>query len=319
MDRAGRNFIALAAIALALVAYGFCALIADGILPLLEGRIEGDGVGLFAVVCLSGLLGASTGLFIRSLRREARATRRLSRRIEPAALPMPATLLRLTREARLCGRVTLTDSPHCCSFVYGLLVPRVAISLDLYGRLSEAELRSVLEHERYHVESLDPLRSALASAAGDALFFLPAAEILRRRYEAARELAADRQAVGIVGPRPLAGALLKAVEGGAIDLVATIPLAAARSIESRLSQLETGREPRLGGAGRRALALSAIGISAFLVLLAGAPLASGGSALATEFGPTALLEGAAFCLAPLAATAVVFYRRLSTGSLGPDL
>jgi Zn-dependent protease with chaperone function len=69
------------------------------------------------------------------------------------------------------------------------------------------------------------------------MFFLPALRMLGVRYEAARELAADRRAVGIVGPRPLAGALLKAIEGAPVDRPATIPLAARRSIDSRLVQL----------------------------------------------------------------------------------
>jgi beta-lactamase regulating signal transducer with metallopeptidase domain len=194
-------------------------------------------------------------------------------------------------------------------------MPRVAISSGLLARLSGGELRAALEHERYHVERLDPLRSALAGAAVDAMFFLPVLRTLRGRYEAARELAADRRAVEIAGARPLAGALLKAIEGGAAERPPTVPLAAPQTIDSRLTQLETGREPRPAGIDRRSLGASALGASVFLILLVGAPLAVGGSAdLSRELGPAGLLEGAAICLLPLAAATALFYRRLSTRS-----
>lgn len=315
MDRAARNLLALGAIVLTLAAYGLCGFIAYGVVPLLEGRTGDDDVGLLAVVGLGMLLALSIYRGGRTLRREAVATRELSRRLDAAALAFPAPLLLATRDAGLDGRVTLVDSCESCSFVYGAVVPRVAISSGLLARLSPDELRAALEHERYHVERLDPLRGALADAAVEAMFFLPALRTLRGHYEAARELAADRRAVEIAGARPLAGALLKAIEGGTPERPATISLAAPQTIDSRLAQLETGREPRSARVDRRSLGASALGACVFLILLAGAPLAVGGSAdLSRELGPASLLEGAAICLLPLAATTALLYRRLSTRS-----
>ncbi len=71
----------------------------------------------------------------------------------------------------------------------------------------------MLEHERYHVCNLDPLKAVLVQALSAALFFLPALDALRGRYVAGREFAADRRAVAACGRRPLAGALLKVVRG----------------------------------------------------------------------------------------------------------
>jgi Zn-dependent protease with chaperone function len=316
MDRAARNLLGLATIVLILAAYGLCGLVAYGVVPLLEGRTPSDGVGLLAVVGLGLLLGCSTYRGGRSLQRQAVATRELSRHLDASALTAPIRLLLAADDAGLANRVSLMGSNECCSFVYGAVKPRVAISSGLLARLSTDELRAALEHERYHVERLDPLRSAFADAAVDAMFFLPALQTLRGRYEAARELAADRRAMEIAGARPLAGALLKAIEAGGPDRPATMALAAPQSIDSRLVQLETGREPRSAGIDRRGLGASALGACVFLILLAGAPLAVGGSAdFSRELGPASLLEGAALCLLPLAAATAAIYRHLSTRAL----
>jgi Zn-dependent protease with chaperone function len=321
MDRAARNLLALAAIVLTLAAYGLCGFIAYGVKPMFDGRTGDDGLGPLAVIGLGVLLATSIYRGGGTFRRRAAATRDLSRRLGTAQPPPTTPLLDAARGAGLAGRVTLLDSNECCCFVYGMVAPRVAISSGLLARLSPDELRATLEHERYHVEGLDPLRSALADAAVDAMFFLPALGTLRARYEAARELAADRRAIDASGTRPLAGALLKAVEGGAIEHPATISLAASQTIDSRLTQLETGRAPRPAGWERRKLAASALGAGAFLVLLAAAPPAAGGSAdVSRELGPASLLEGAILCLLPLALTVTLLFGRLRTHSargLGP--
>jgi Zn-dependent protease with chaperone function len=311
MDRAGRNFLALTTVALVFGAYGLCALIAYGVLPLAEGRSQNSGLASLAAAGLATLLVLSAFRAARTLRREMTAARALSRRIEADAIPIPSMLVLAAREVGLAGRVQVVDSARSCSFVYGALAPRVVLSGGLLSRLSGVELRAALEHERYHVLSLDPLRDALARAAVDGLFFFPALKSIHRRYEAARELAADRRAVTLVGSRPLAAALLKAMEGAGEAPPATVALAAPGVMEARLTQLETGREPGLAAVDGRSLAATALGALAFLILLAGIPLAAGGSReLARELGPASLLEGAILCLLPLTAVAALIYRRL---------
>ena len=315
MDRAGRNFLALAAVALLIGAFGLCALIAYGILPLVEGRAAGTGLAAMAVAGLVALIGRCAWLAAQVVRREAVAGRALSRRISAAAMPIPATLCRVAEQTGLAGRVVLIDSESACSFVYGLRSPKVVISAGLLERLSTEELSAALEHERYHVANLDPLRSVVARVVADALFLLPALEGLRSRYEAARELAADRRAMALVGRRPLVGALLKVMEDTDSEAPATVALAAPNAIESRLIQLETGREPTLGALAAGRLGATLLGALGFLALLVVLPLAVGGTAeLARELGPESLLEGAVLCLAPLAVVATFPYLRLSIRS-----
>lgn len=313
MDRAGRNFLALVAVALVVSAYGLCALVAYGIVPLVEGRGHDARPAFTAVAALAALVTTSVFLAARTFLREVAAARALSLRIQAGAIPAPTRVRVAAREAGLEGRVVLIDAGSACSFVLGLRSPRVVLSTGLLSRLSAEELQAALEHEHYHVLSLDPLRSTVARVVVAALFFLPVLRTINRRYEAGRELAADRRAATLVGRRPLAGALLKAMEGASEEEPAAIALAAPAVMDSRLVQLETGRESQPDGVGVFSLGATAVGAVVFAALLIVVPSTDGGApALAREFSPTGLLEGVVLCLLPLAAVAFLGYRRLST-------
>jgi beta-lactamase regulating signal transducer with metallopeptidase domain len=104
----------------------------------------------------------------------------------------------------------------------------------------------VLHHERYHIRNWDTLKMVVARAAPVAFFFLPALAHLRARYLAGRELAADRAAVGEVGARPLAGALVQVLERSTpAHLGAAAALGGSEFLDLRVTQLETGHEPPL--------------------------------------------------------------------------
>ena len=181
----------------------------------------------------------------------------------------------------LDGRVAVVDSGEPFSFVYGVLVPRVAISRGFLESLTAEELRAALEHERYHVRNLDPLRALIGKVLTEAFFLLPSLEVLRARYQPARELAADRRAEQACGGRPLLGALLKALEGPEAEPVVSASLAEPGLLDARISRLETGRMPALAVASSSSLAWSALGASAFLFVFVSAMIGLGGtSALA---------------------------------------
>jgi Zn-dependent protease with chaperone function len=66
------------------------------------------------------------------------------------------------------------DAADSFSFVYGVMTPRVAVSRGLLERATGDELRAVLEHERYHVRNIDPLKAAIVRVLSEALFHSPA-------------------------------------------------------------------------------------------------------------------------------------------------
>jgi Zn-dependent protease with chaperone function len=268
-DTAGRNFSGLVVasfVGLMAIGAGACVL-----LSLLAYRISTQGVAfvtarnlwpaLIFLVLVAG--GAVTGMW--KLRRQIVASARLSRRVRTLALHTPPALIEAARQAGLDGRVRLVDSQEAFSFAYGALSPRVAVSSGLLARLSPEELYAVLEHERYHVRNLDPLRVLFVRTLPTMLFYLPALRAFRIRYEAGRELAADRRALTACGRKPLAGALLKVVGGpGWGELQVAAAIGGSELLDVRLAQIEAGAEPRLAASSLATGLASLVGLSALL-------------------------------------------------------
>jgi Zn-dependent protease with chaperone function len=314
MDSPTRNFLALLGIGTVLGTYAIWGFVAYVTIPLLGSGDQLAAACVLPAIILAALLAVSTGLALRRLRRQVSASHRLSRRIQRAALPPTSKLQAAADLVGLEGRVGVVDSEEPFSFVYGALVPRVAISRGLLENLTAEELRAALEHERYHVRNLDPLRGLIGKLLSDAFFLLPSLEVLRSRYETGRELVADQRAEQACGSRPLLGALLKALEGPEPESALRASLAAPDLLDARVSRLETGRMPRLAVASSSSLAWSTLGASAFLFVFVSAMIGVGGTsalvrAVAYELSPTGFLLDA-LCVAPLAALGLS-YRRVA--------
>ena len=325
MDSATRNFLGLVGVSATLAAYPACGFIAYVLVPLLAlspGALAHLGpVCLLPVVALTALVGTSAGLALRTLGRQISASRRLSRRVRALALPPPPELSVAAKATGLDGRVTVVDSAEQFSFVYGILVPRVAIGRGFLESLTAEELRAALEHERYHVRHLDPLRALLGKVLTEAFFLLPSLEVLRLRYEAGRELAADRRAERVGGRRALLGALLKALEEPGREPVVSVSLADPALLDARISRLETGMTPALAPVGIQGLLTSVLGALSFLLLLIAAVVGLGGtSALASmaadELSASGTLLGA-MCAAPVVALVGLAYWRLARRASEP--
>jgi Zn-dependent protease with chaperone function len=320
LDSADRSFAASMCVALLACAYVLCGALAGVLVPLLRARIShggltalpGDGRSLLALPLFVVSIAAGLALAVGSLARQALASRRLARRVRGLTRRCPDQLTQVAAQTGLGGRVALVDTAASFSFVFGMLRPRVAVSSGLLAGLSGEELRAVLEHERYHVCSLDPLRVVLLRALSTALFFLPALGSLHTRYIAARELAADRRAVAACGPRPLVGALLKVVRGPAwSELEVAACVGGPELLDARVTQLETGIEPRLRGVGFARAAISLFSTAVFLATFLASVSGFGGPAAvhrATGTGlATATLLGGLACAAPFAGAGLLAY------------
>jgi hypothetical protein len=316
MDSPARNFSALVGICAVLGAYAVWGFIAYVAIPLFGvnrgafGRLTTTSV--MPAIILIGLFAVSIGSAGAALRRQISASRRLSVRIQTLALPPTLELRGAVELAGLTGRVTLVDSGEPFSFVYGVLVPRVATSRGFLELLTAEELRATLEHERYHVRNLDPFRAFTGKLLSEAFFLLPSLNVLRERYEVARELAADRRAEQACGSRPLLGALLKALEGPEGESVATACLAESAHLDARISRLETGGTPTLPMVSSSSLAWSALGVCAFLSVFLSAMIGLGGTsvlarAAAYEISETGISLDA-LCVAPILVAAFSYWR-----------
>jgi Zn-dependent protease with chaperone function len=316
LDRANRMFAALVTLGSLLAGYVIWGVVASVLGPLLMTRVSEDGwgalssVSLVPVLLLCGLLLASAGRGARELATQLVASRRLVLRTGRLGLPQPDRLIASSAAAGLHGRIVLVDDRARFSFVYGVLSPRVALSPGLLERVSDGELRAALEHERYHVANLDPLKTIAVRVITRTFFFIPALDGLAASYAADRELAADRRSIVLCGARQLAGALLHAVAGpdwGEADVA--VPLAAQAHFATRVRQLETGAAPPFSASTLTRAGLAAL--AAILVLtigMAGAAIVGSASAYdhasLLRFIGTAVADGLT-CAGPCTAAALV--------------
>jgi len=332
LDRANRSFLVIVAVALVLGAFMLCGVVGGALAPLIAARISngelialGDRPSMLSALLILALVATGMGRGGCTLGRQLLASRRLARRVQALAVIVSDDLADAARQTGMDGRVVLLDVPDSFSFVYGVLSPRVAVSRGLLERTSRLELRAVLEHERYHLRNLDPLKVVLVRALTAALFLLPALDSLCARYVAGRELAADRRAVAICGRVPLASALLTVL--GAPEWselhVAAAATGARELLDARVVQLETGREPKPEGLSVARVTLSLMSTASvaavFLVTVsslagpAAAPHASG-----TGLAAASVLDGLS-CTASFAGAALLAYAPLALRARRPSL
>jgi Zn-dependent protease with chaperone function len=332
LDRANRSFLVIVAVALALGAFMLCGVVGGALLPLIAARIsQGELIALsvrpsmLSALLILALVVTGLGRGGCALARQLLASRRLARRVHARAVTVPDDLAGAARQAGMDGRVVLLDVPDSFSFVYGILSPRVAVSRGLLERTSPLELRAVLEHERYHLRNLDPLKIVLVRTLTAALFLLPALDSLCARYVAGRELAADRRAVAICGRVSLAGALLTVVgapEWGELA-VAAAATGARELLDARVLQLETGREPKPEGLSAARVTLSLMGTTSVAAILLVTVSSLAGPAAAphasdTGFAAATVLDSLS-CTASFAAAALLAYAPLALRARRPSL
>jgi beta-lactamase regulating signal transducer with metallopeptidase domain len=288
LDSANRTFLAFLLLSSLLGAYLICGVVAGVLVPILITHLSRDGLdavgdlSLVPVLVLLAIIAVGVARASRILARQILASHRLASRIRPLAVTQPARLLALGDAAGLGGGVVLVGEPGRFSFVHGVLHPRVVVSQGLLERLSDPELKAVLEHERYHVANLDPLKTVTMQALTAAFFFVPALKSLHARYMAERELAADRQAIAACGTRALAGALLQAIRGPDwSETDVAVPLVNQTLLSARVAQLETGTGTGTGtapGPGSFTIARATLPSLAAIALLTAVLLAAAGCA-----------------------------------------
>jgi Zn-dependent protease with chaperone function len=321
LDTANRSFATLVLSSLLLGVYVFCCAAGCLLIPLIVSRVSDHGIGgladgshnLLPAVAFVVLVGGGGALGMRLLWRQVAASRVLGRRVRSLALELPGELVQAATAAGLEGRVVLVDCGEWFSFAYGALTPRVAVSRGLLEGVSTEELRAVLEHERYHVRNLDPLKVLIVRALPATFFFLPALGALRIRYVAARELAADRRAVQACGRKPLVSALMKVVRGPAwSELEVAAAIGGSELLDLRVAQLESGSEPKLAAVNPLSIALSALGGLVFAGVFVASIAGFGGPSAVSQATGTSMnigeLLGGAMCVVPFAVGALLVYR-----------
>ena len=242
-------------------------------------------LGTITVVLLGGAL-LATG---RRIDRLVRRTARLTAARPPAPIPpgVAAAAQRLGIGATIrCYASTVPDV-----YTAGFLSPRIWASSSLIELLEPAELEAVLLHERAHLRRRDPLRVLIVRSLEALLAPVPVVGTLAKRFELAKELDADREALLVQRtPHALAGAL--AALGDLGDLGERgrdgIAIGAWSLSSARIDQL-CGTQPdtRALRPSRRASVLSVL--TCTLVLFLG-----GGQAARANVLPASIIEGLGF-------------------------
>ncbi|MEK7072023.1 MAG: M56 family metallopeptidase [Patescibacteria group bacterium] len=98
-------------------------------------------------------------------------------------------------------------------FCFGLINPKICVSLGFIRGLSTSELKAALLHERHHLLSYEPVRIFILKITIKVLFFLPGLKYFFNQYLIFSELAADEKATNNFQDKiALAGALAKAIK-----------------------------------------------------------------------------------------------------------
>jgi Zn-dependent protease with chaperone function len=161
-----------------------------------RGTNETAGPVLVALAAAgAALVAGRVGAALLDQWRTWRLVRRWSATGRPlAGLPLPA--MRIPHEFPVAA-------------VFGLARARLFLAERLLLALSKDELDGVVAHEAAHRAARDNLKRLLLRASPDPLALTSAGARLRRAFEAAAEVAADRRACARVSPLVLARALLK--------------------------------------------------------------------------------------------------------------
>jgi Zn-dependent protease with chaperone function len=318
-DTANRSFAALFGASLLAGMFIFCGAVACALVGLLAAEVASDGIASLAhgarwtAAVFVVIVGAGAAVGLRSFVAQLRASRRLARRVAALTLPADARVQRAAERVEMRRDVALVDCDESFSFAYGAFTPRVVVSRSLVEQSTEDELAAVLEHERYHVRNLDPLKVLFARALPPTFFYLPALRLFEERYVAGRELAADRLAVRHHGQRSLAGALLKVVRGPQWpELGVAAAIGGPELLDVRLTQLETGREPRLARLSRAEVATTTLTALLLAGLFAVSIASLGGLSQVGGDDGVGVLDvlGGVLCAVPWAVGAWLVYRWL---------
>jgi len=251
--------------------------------------------GLAAALVLGATLPALGGPGL-GLLRLALLGRVAGRRGRPAGRGLETRVARLAMRLGVAPpRLLICALDRPLALACGLRRPVVLLSTWMLVQLDRRELEAVLAHEVAHVARRDFLAAWLTTILRDAFCYLPASRVAYRQLQREREFACDGLVVAATGrPLALASALVKVWQpalGGPRAPVAPALVGGGEAIEVRIARLLADPGPRVGGPGRRPLAVALGYAAAFGGLLVVAALALAGGLALLGCGPASALGG----------------------------
>lgn len=170
---------------------------------------------IFAAIILSGLSLAAFFclLIIRILKLKSSTRQFIKLNLRHKKRVVSLKLNNIVAFLGLENRVIEINVKAPVIFCFGFFRTKICISAGLVEKLTAAELKAVLLHERYHLFNRQPAKIFIIKVLTKTLFFVPGIRILAKEYLTFAELAADERATNSFKNRiPLANALDKILE-----------------------------------------------------------------------------------------------------------
>lgn len=121
----------------------------------------------------------------------------------------PQKVNKVSKQLGIFNSIDVIKDESLSSFCYGLIKPRICLSLKLVKTLNKRELKAVLVHESYHLKNRDPLKILLSQIAISMFFFVPTLRDIHNYYALSKEVAADQLAIKAKSIQDLRSALTK--------------------------------------------------------------------------------------------------------------
>lgn len=188
-----------------------------------------------SIFILALLLIVLVDLFLLAL--QIYKTRVFIARILKRKAPVPKGVKNVALELGLCKQVDIVSENEYFSFCYGLIFPRICLSLKLVNSLTLGELKAVLIHESYHLKNRDPLKILLSQVTVSMFFFTPALRDFHNHFKLSKELAADQLVVQTELVKELRTALAKSIGNITPTLNTFATFASDSNLEQRVNAL----------------------------------------------------------------------------------
>ena len=184
---------------------------------------------IFVLISSIVILVSSLMLFIQIYK-----TKVFVNRILKTKLATPEKIKNIAEDLGLVNRIDVVGDDSLSSFCYGILYPRICLSLKLVETFTKGELKAVLLHESYHLDNRDPLKILLSKSAISMFFFVPVLKDFHKYYSLSKELSADQLALKRESLENLKSALTKTINNLNPSLNGITAFAGENDLEQRV-------------------------------------------------------------------------------------
>lgn len=216
---------------------------------------------LFVLILFSVVL---TGFLLLTI--QLVKTRLFVKKILKNRIPNPRKIKNIAQGLSIINKIDVVKDQTYTSFCYGLINPRICISVHLIKKLSDEELKAVLIHESYHLENRDPFKILLSQVATSMFFFVPTIRDIQKYYTLSKEISADQLVVKTNGLKSLRMALLKIISNPQPTYLGVASIASSDDLEKRIRIL-TFKETAVIKISAIKLLLSSLVLLTALILL----------------------------------------------------